>query len=174
MLFPTMRTCAPILGALGVVLVTIGGPLPAAAQPAQAASKPFDAMAGAWSGTGVITLGSGDKERIRCRAAYEVDGGGDHVQQDLRCASDSFKFEMLNELYHDKGIVTGRWDEKTRHTGGTINGRVTAGRIEALAETGGFAAFFTMITRGDQQSVKIESKSPDISDVTITMRRTAR
>jgi hypothetical protein len=141
---------------------------------AQAAGKPFDTMSGSWSGNGVITLGSGDKERIRCRAVYIINDDGGHVQQDLRCASDSYKFEMINELYYADGKVTGRWDEKTRRTGGVINGRASPGRIEALAETGGFAAFFTMTTRGDQQSVKIESKSPDISDVSITLRRTSR
>jgi hypothetical protein len=48
------------------------------------------------------------------------------------------------------------------------------GRIEAMAETGGFAATLTMITRGDSQSVQIESQSPDVSDVTITLRRSSR
>jgi hypothetical protein len=146
----------------------------ASAQTAHAASKPFDTLSGAWTGTGVITLGSGDKERIRCRAVYVVDDGGNRVEQDLRCASDSYKFEMINEISYANGYVTGRWDEKTRRTGGTISGRAAPGRVEAMAETGGFAAQFTLITRGDQQSVKIESKSPDISDVTITLRRMSR
>lgn len=161
------KVCAVILLAAGVAA-------PARAQTVQAALNPFEPLIGSWSGTGSITLGSGDKERIRCRAVYVVDGEGRHITQDLRCASDSYKFEMSNELTFMNGVVTGRWDEKTRRTGGTITGRALPGRIEALAETGGFAAAFTLITRGDQQSVKIESKSPDISDVTITLRRTSR
>jgi hypothetical protein len=31
-----------------------------------------------------------------------------------------------------------------------------------------------MITRGDSQLVQIESKSPDISDVSISLRRSSR
>ena len=34
----------------------------------QALDNPFGAMAGSWSGSGVITTSNGNKERIRCRA----------------------------------------------------------------------------------------------------------
>lgn len=159
-----------VAGAL-LTLAVLGSATSLRAQPAEAAGKPFDNMAGSWSGTGTITLGSGDKERIRCRVEYTVDDSGFRIQQDLRCASDSYKFELSSDIYYSNGNVTGRWDEKSRRTSGTISGRATPGRIEALAETGGFAALFTMVTRGNNQSVQIESKSPDISDVTITLRR---
>jgi hypothetical protein len=141
---------------------------------AEAAINPFEGMAGAWAGNGSITLGSGEKERIRCRVVYEVSDRGDRVEQDLRCASDSYKFELYCDISFANGFVTGRWNERTQKTSGTISGRAAAGQIDALAETSGFAAFFTMITRGDRQSVRIESKSPEISDVTITLRRTSR
>jgi hypothetical protein len=136
---------------------------------AQGVAKPFEAMQGSWTGTGSITLGSGDKERIRCRANYTVDGN--QVRQDLRCASDSYKFEMQNDLTYSDGQVNGNWSETTRRASGRIYGRVSPGRIEAMAETSGFAATFVLTTRGDQQTVKIESKSPDISDVSISLRR---
>jgi len=154
-----------VAGALAAVLV-LGGFSPAAAQ---GAAKLFDAMQGSWTGTGSITFGSGDKERIRCRANYTVDGN--HVRQELRCASDSYKFEMQNELTYSDGQVNGNWNEVTRRASGRIYGRVLSGRIEAMAETSGFAATFVLTTRGDQQTVKIESKSPDISDVSISLRR---
>jgi hypothetical protein len=154
-----------------LVLTVLAVSTPAPAQPAEAAGKPFDNMSGAWSGTGSITLGSGDKVSIRCRVTYKVENDGYRVGQDLRCASDSYKFELLSDISYANGFITGRWDEKSRNTSGTISGRAMPGRIEALAETGGFAALFTMVTRGDSQSVRIESKSPEISDVTITLRR---
>ena len=160
-------------GAL-LTLALLGSAVPLRAQPAEAAVKPFDNMAGSWSGTGTITLGSGDKERIRCRVEYTVDDSGFRIQQDLRCASDSYKFELFSDIFYSNGNVTGRWDERSRRTSGTISGRAAPGRIEAMAETGGFAALFTMVTRGNNQSVQIESKSPDISDVTITLRRSSR
>jgi len=132
-------------------------------------AHPFDVLKGNWTGNGTITLGSGDKERIRCRANYDVDG--ERVRQDLRCASDSYKFEMQNDLTHSGGQVNGNWNEVSRRASGRIYGRISSGRIEAMAETSGFAATFVLTTRGDQQTVKIESKSPDISDVSISLRR---
>ena len=137
----------------------------------QAAVKPFEELAGSWTGTGSITLGNGEKERIRCKARYDVGQNGDSVRQELLCASASYKFEMQNELTHAGGNVTGNWNEISRSASGRINGRISDGRIEAMAETGGFAAVFTMVTRGDQQLVRIESKSQSISDVTISLRR---
>ena len=42
----------------------------------QAFNSPFTAMSGSWSGSGTITTSNGNKERIRCRANYDVDGSG--------------------------------------------------------------------------------------------------
>jgi hypothetical protein len=153
------------VAALAAVLLLAQAPLAAA----PGAAKPFDVMQGAWSGSGSITLGSGDKERIRCRANYTVDGN--QVRQELRCASDSYKFEMQNDLTYNDGQVNGIWNEVTRRASGRIYGRFAAGRIEAMAETSGFAATFVLTTRGDQQTVKIDSKSRDISNVSISLRR---
>jgi hypothetical protein len=157
-----------------LALATLVSSVPARTQPVETISRPFDNMSGVWTGTGSITLGSGDKERIRCRVTYKVDSGGTRVEQDLRCASDSYKFELSSDISYAGGFITGLWNETSRRTSGTISGRATTGRIEAMAETGGFAALFTMVTRGDSQSVRIESKSQEISDVTITLRRSSR
>jgi hypothetical protein len=41
-------------------------------QDANAATSPFLAMAGTWLGGGTVTMASGVRERVRCRAAYGV------------------------------------------------------------------------------------------------------
>ncbi|MEX0589695.1 MAG: hypothetical protein WD207_01270 [Xanthobacteraceae bacterium] len=169
----TFEVCVLLRGVLAAVFLLSAGPAKAQ-KAAEAAVNPFEGMAGAWSGNGSITLGSGDKERIRCRVTYVVNDAGTRVEQDLRCASDSYKFELLTDINYANGFVTGRWNERTQRSSGTISGRAGVGQIEALAETSGFSAFFTMITRGDRQSVRIESKSPEISDVTITLRRSGK
>ena len=38
------------------------------------AGGPFAGMAGNWSGGGTVTLDDGSRERIRCRATYQVSG----------------------------------------------------------------------------------------------------
>jgi hypothetical protein len=143
-----------------------------AAQAPKIVPRPFEMMAGTWTGTGTVTLSKGDKERIRCRVNYVVSQEASRVEQELRCASDSYKFELNADITYAGGFIHGRWSERTQRTSGTISGRASAGHIEALAESSGFAAFFTMTTRGDQQTVKIESKSAEVTDVTITLRKT--
>ena len=150
-------------------LLFAGGQL--LAQAPKALNRPFENMAGTWTGTGVVTLSKGEKERIRCRVSYVVSQDAYRVEQELRCASDSYKFELNADITYAGGFINGRWSERTQRTSGTISGRASAGLIEALAESSGFAAFFTMMTRGDQQTVRIESKSSAVSDVSITLRR---
>jgi hypothetical protein len=162
------------LALVGAVLTVVPPFHVARAQPAEVLTRPFEAMAGTWTGTGSVTLGSGDKERIRCRVTYVVSNAAKRVEQELRCASDSYKFELNSDINYANGHVTGRWSERTQRTSGTISGRARAGSIEALAETSGFAAFFTMTTRGDQQTVQIESKSSEVTEVNITLRRTGK
>ena len=60
---------------------------------AQSAS-PFTNFAGSWSGSGTIAMNDGHSERIRCKAEYEVTPSGIIMHQNLRCASDSYKFDV--------------------------------------------------------------------------------
>ena len=96
--------------------------LTAMSGPAKANESPFGAMNGAWSGGGTITLASGAKEQIRCRATNAVDGSGANLQLTLRCASDSYKFELQSNVNHNAGAVSGTWAETTHRVGGTITG----------------------------------------------------
>jgi len=43
---------------------------------AQAAEAPFTNLKGTWAGADLITMASGTKENIRCRATYNVDPAG--------------------------------------------------------------------------------------------------
>lgn len=163
-----------VTGFLVAVGIALAAALARAQSPAEASPTPFQGLHGDWAGTGNITLGTGDRERIRCRVNYDVDKGGNSLRQDLRCASDSYKFDMTSDVRHSAGQLNGYWTEHTRRKSGTLYGRALPGRIEALAEASGFSAFFTMITRGDYQTVKIESKSNEVRDVSITLQRAGR
>lgn len=169
-----MKRSALLPAALLFTAIVALAPSASNAQRPDVIARPFEGMAGSWSGTGTVTFGTGQKERIRCKVNYDVGENGNRVEQELRCASDSYKFEMNADISYNGGFISGRWNEFTRRQTGTISGRASTGLIEALAETGGFSAFFTMATRGNQQSVKIKSESHDISDVTITLTRAGR
>ena len=90
---------------------------------AQAESGPFAEMAGVWSGTGTISLDNGASERIRCRATYAVNGDGSGLNQNLICASDSYKFELKSNILAKNGSLSGTWSEVSRNVGGSLEGR---------------------------------------------------
>jgi hypothetical protein len=138
---------------------------------AQAQANPFAGLAGSWSGGGRIDLQNGTSERIRCRASYAVGGGGSTLQQQLRCASDSYRFEVSSNVESRAGSLSGSWSEMTRNVSGQISGRAAAGRIQARVDAGVFVADLTVNTSGNQQSVAIVPQGADIRAVAVTMRK---
>jgi hypothetical protein len=120
---------------------------------------PFSGLGGSWSGSGRISLANGAKERIRCRATYSVGGDGNMLQQSLRCASDSYNFELRSDVESHGGRITGNWNESTRQIGGTLSGRAHHGRIEVSVHNPNFSAHLTLISHGSHQSVIIKSSS---------------
>jgi hypothetical protein len=148
----------------------VGAALLLSASASQAQSGPFAGFDGAWSGGGTVSLSDGTTERIRCRASYKVDGSGRELQQTLRCASDSYKFDLSSNVVSQGGSVSGNWTEASRNINGNLQGRAGGGQIDVFVEAAGFAANLTLTTRGNKQSVSISSKG-DIKGVNISMVR---
>lgn len=140
------------------------------ATPSLAQSGPFAGFAGTWTGTGTVSLSDGSNERIRCRATYNVGGDGSGLQQQLRCASDSYKFELASDVVARGGNISGNWSETSRNVNGTLQGKVTPGQIDVFVEAAGFAANLTLRTAGNKQTVSISSKG-EIRGVSITLNR---
>jgi hypothetical protein len=134
-------------------------------------SSPFEALAGAWTGGGSIKMLNGATEPIRCRVGYEISRSGTGVQQELRCASDSYKFELTGRVVAQDGQLSGNFTEVTRNVGGRVSGRADPGQIQALVEGSGFSAEVGVTTKGDRQSVSIVSRGTEISEVSISLRR---
>ena len=78
---------------------------------AQAAENPFAHFTGSWAGQGKITVQNGSSERIRCRGTYRAGETGTTLSISLRCASDSYKFELASDVTYDGGAITGSWNE---------------------------------------------------------------
>jgi hypothetical protein len=142
--------------------------------PAQAASTPFESLDGAWGGQGTISMKNGANERIRCRVNYMITDSGRLLTQDLRCASDSYKFELQTTVAHQGGTLTGTWNETTRSVVGSISGRISGGEITAVAISNAFSANLAISTKGDRQSVSIRSPGSEVSEVSITLRKGGR
>ncbi len=142
-----------------------------AASACHAQSGPFSGLEGAWSGTGVVQIADGGSERIRCRATYTVGSDGNNLQQVLRCASDSYRFDLNSNVTNRGGALTGSWSEASRGINGGVEGQATNGQINALVTANGFAASLSMIARGNRQTIGINSENAQLKGVQITLAR---
>ena len=132
--------------------------------------SPFTAMSGSWSGSGTITTSNGNKERIRCRAKYDVDSGGSTLDLTLRCASDSYNFELQSNVAHRNGAVSGNWSENTRHVGGNIEGSASGNAI-SVRVSGVISATLGVSTNANQQSISIQAPGTELQSVAISLSR---
>jgi hypothetical protein len=145
-----------------------GTALMLSASASYAQSRPFAGFDCAWSGNGTVSLSDGSTERIRCRADYKVDGSGLGLKQNLRCASDSYKFDLSSDVTSQGDRISGNWSETNRNVSGSLQGTAGGGRIDVFVEAVGFSANLTLRTSGNKQTVQISSKG-DIMGVSITL-----
>jgi len=133
---------------------------------------PFTALAGQWTGDGNIEL-SNTREAIKCRASYDVLENQNNLQLNIRCASDSYNFDLRGSATYSGGAISGSCSESTRNAAGTISGKAEGDRIQVTAKGPAFTAELTLVTRGDKQSVSIKSqdKSVSVKGATITLQR---
>jgi hypothetical protein len=133
-----------------------------------AQSGPFVGFDGTWTGNGTVALSDGTTERIRCKADYKVNGNGLGLKQNLRCASDSYKFDLSSDVTSQGDRISGNWSEASRNVFGNLQGTAGGGQIDVFVEAAGFAASLTLRTSGNRQTVQISSKG-EIRGVNITM-----
>jgi hypothetical protein len=138
---------------------------------AQAAMSPFTAMAGSWSGGGVVNTTDGAQERLRCRASYDVSRSGAELHLNLRCASDSYNFDLASDVQYRGGEISGSWSEASRNASGTIVGHAAGDRIEASARGQTFSANLSLTTRGHRQIVSIRPQGTNITSVSLALER---
>lgn len=134
---------------------------------------PFAQLAGGWSGSGTVDLSNGRHEPIKCRASYDVLENQNELQLDIRCASDSYNFNLRAKAAYAAGAITGAWTEFTRNAAGTLSGKVEGVGFQVVAKGPTFTANLNLVTRGDKQSVTIRSQDTqaDVQGATITLQR---
>ena len=142
------------------------------AQAEPGSGGPFLGLSGHWSGAGTVTMTNGVIERLRCKVAYAVNATGKAVQQTLRCASDSYRFEIISNVISDGGSLSGSWAEATRGASGNISGRASGAEIVVNVAGPGFTAHLDLRTQGDRQSVSIRPRGgTDVTAVSIALRK---
>lgn len=137
-----------------------------------AADGPLAQFAGNWSGSGKITASNGTSERIRCRSNNNASGNA--LNLSLRCASDSYKFELASDITSEGGKLSGSWNETTRGVIGSLSGSFTPGNIQAQASAVGFNAGLAIRASGNSLGVTIKAPGSEITEVSISMAKGGR
>src|ERR1700761_1386329 len=123
---------------------TVAAALIVSISASHAQSPPFAGFDGSWSGTGTVSLSDGSNERLHCKAVYQVDGTGMVLRQTLRCASDSYKFDLSSDVTSHGDHITGNWSETNRNISGSLLGTAGNGKIDVKVEAAGFNATLTL------------------------------
>src|SRR5438270_13932945 len=136
-----------------------------------AVSSPFVAMAGSWSGGGVLSTTDGAQERLRCRATYDVASSGAELRLNLKCASQSYNFDLASEVQYHGGAISGSWSEASRNASGSIAGRAAGDHIEAAATGQNFSATLSLTTRAGRQTVSTRPQATCVTAVPFALER---
>jgi hypothetical protein len=135
----------------------------------------FDGMEGAWRGDGSIAWTTGETERMRCQAKYEVEREGNRITQNLTCATDSTRLVVKSTITFnpDAGAITGNWSETSYGINGYVSGTASTGSVKALVKStdNRFKARVTVTTRGSDQTVSIAPEGIDVTEVAVKLRR---
>lgn len=153
-----VRRVAP--GAALVVLLVTG-------VAAAGSTAPLEHLPGRWSGWGAITLASGKSEQVKCVATYFVHEGGGRIEQNLRCASASYKIDAKAELEVQSDQVKGRWEESANAASGSVTGRMTGNGFNLSIRGDTFAAAMAVSTSSCRQSINIAPEGTDVRRIAI-------
>ena len=142
------------LGALAVLApILSAAPLSGAG-----AEDLFSALPGAWAGTGTVLKSDNTTESLRCKAKYSLTPSGATVHQELLCAADSYRLDLVTDLVNQGGKLGGTWSERDRQAGGSVSGEIAGDVITTHIKGNGFEASVVITTRGSKQTIALTSE----------------
>jgi hypothetical protein len=143
-----------------------------AAPGAALAAGPFAGLDGYWVGTGTVSLRSGTKERMRCKAQYMVNAEGSNLQISLTCDSDTYRFHVNSYANAAGGSLSGNWNETTRNVSGGLSGRASPGKLQVRLNAGGqFGASMSVTLKSNQMAVAVTPKGTSVAGVSASLNR---
>ena len=157
-----LAAALPLAGLLSAALLV----------PAPAASSPFAAFPGEWTGSGDVTMSDGSRDRIKCKASYSIGPSGQALNINVNCASDSYRVNIISNVVAEGSAFTGTWRETTRQVSGDVTGKVPrAGEYQASLSGTGFGLELAATSNGKVQAITINSHGTDVQSVKISLRR---
>ena len=133
---------------------------------------PFGSLPGRWVGDGRLGFKSGDVEKIKCRATYFVETQGQHLRQNIRCASASGKVELKSAIDHaNGGKLTGTWKELLYNLSGQLEGTVTERGFRIKVNGKDLNAHMEIIVKDNRQIVEVHFDSATLIGMTLLLTK---
>lgn len=164
------RAVAVPLAAAAVIAAALAPAVPLAGA-APAVGDAVGNLAGRWSGWGAVTHSSGQSEQVKCVATYFVKDAGGQLEQNLRCASASYKIDASARMTIDGSTVKGRWEERANSAEGEISGQVTSGGFKLDIKGDNFTAAMAVSSSACKQSINIAPQGFEISRIAIGLEK---
>lgn len=153
------RRLCQAAGVIAIVLVPAMAP----------AAGRFDALLGAWSGSGRSIYQDGQSEPIRCTAFYT--DGGQRLRLAIRCHSASNAIEIRGQLTTEGDSVSGTWEERTFNASGEATGRFRGDGLTLTIKGGGFSGAMAVQVSGARQIITISTEGISLKSVAVTLAR---
>ena len=126
-------------------------------------------LSGKWRGSGTVHLTNGEKETIKCRATYAVNGA--NFDQTLKCGNPRYSFDVSSDVTQSGGQLSGKWKDAGTEDSGRVSGTIS-GDLLVLDLTGsGFTGNLSIAIAGCSQAVNLRPNSSTVSKVTVELRK---
>lgn len=132
---------------------------------------PFKELPGRWVGEGRIGMTEGKTESVKCRATYFVNGTGDELKQNIRCASAGGKVEVKSNVLAKDGRLSGTWNELVYNLGGDMTGEVTQRGFRIVVRGGDLTANMDVMVMNDRQIVEIQFFNSSLRGLTLILKK---
>jgi hypothetical protein len=147
------------------LLILVAAPFSSAGA---AEKDPFAMLRGSWKGSGLVTLHSGGRERMKCNAYYT--GKGSQLRLAIYCKSSGQEIKMRGQLSQNGGNLSGKWEERTYNAQGTLSGTSKGRRIN-LQIAGNVTGTMNVSYSQRKQNVLIKTSGTDLKSVKVTLTR---
>jgi hypothetical protein len=136
-------------------------------------APPFADLAGWWGGDGRLSFKDGKLEKVKCRATYFVEGEGQKLKQNVRCASGSGKIEVKSRVTHQAGNLTGTWKEHIYNLEGNLTGKVTPRgfKVSVKGMGAGLSANMEILVKDRMQIIEIQFFSETLIGLTLLLKK---
>jgi hypothetical protein len=128
-------------------------------------------LEGRWSGGGWVETETGLREKLKCVATYFVKDQGGGLEQNLRCASTSYKIDAKGKLFVSGNTIAGTWVEQTYASEGAIAGQIRTGGFNVTITGPQFSAHMSIAAGPGKQQLNILPTGLVVKKISVDMVR---